>query len=57
MNPFNWQGQPSVLAKGLKLLETRKRVAAAALANPTDRREFHQYQKATPSEQPRNPQA
>ena len=56
MNAFHYKGQPSQLGRQLQIDETRRQQAIARLAKPEDRREFHVYQKATPSEF-RKPQA
>lgn len=57
-SPFAWKNQPSKFARELQLDEVRRRCALERLANPTDKRAFHVFQKAVPSEsRDPNPQA
>ena len=50
MNAFHYKGQPSQLGREMQLDEVRRRTAVARLAKPEDKRTFHIYSKAVPSD-------
>ena len=48
-SPFNWQGQPSELAKSLQKDHVKSLTARGGAPLNTQTSRFHQFQKAVPN--------